>query len=95
VNIDDRNAKVDVLLKAAGDAPILQRTKWSLARNKTIGFVTAFLNRMIHCPENEALFLYINQSFTPSPDTEIGVLYDCFSAEGILLIHYCKTQAWG
>uniref|UniRef100_A0A8C5UBA8 Ubiquitin-like protein ATG12 n=1 Tax=Malurus cyaneus samueli TaxID=2593467 RepID=A0A8C5UBA8_9PASS len=40
-------------------------------------------------------FIYVNQSFAPSPDQEVGTLYECFGSDGKLVLHYCKTQAWG
>ena len=66
-------------------------------------------------------FLYVNQSFAPSPDVEVGTLYDvsvhrkslchwicievcqnvfylsfqCFGSDRKLVLHYCKSQAWG
>lgn len=40
-------------------------------------------------------FLYINQTFAPSPDQIVKNLYECYSADGKLVLHYCKTPAWG
>lgn len=40
-------------------------------------------------------FLYINQTFAPSPDQTVRNLYDCYNTEGKLILHYCKSQAWG
>jgi ubiquitin-like protein ATG12 len=41
------------------------------------------------------LFLYVNQEFAPSPDTEIGTIYDCFKVGNNVIFHYCTTPAWG
>nr|KAF6439784.1 autophagy related 12 [Rousettus aegyptiacus] len=41
------------------------------------------------------MFIYVNQSFAPSPDQEVGTLYECFGSDGKLVLHYCKSQAWG
>uniref|UniRef100_A0A8C6RA32 Ubiquitin-like protein ATG12 n=1 Tax=Nannospalax galili TaxID=1026970 RepID=A0A8C6RA32_NANGA len=38
---------------------------------------------------------YVNQSFAPSPDQEVGTLCKCFGSDGKLVLHYCKSQAWG
>ncbi|XP_041362943.1 ubiquitin-like protein ATG12 isoform X2 [Gigantopelta aegis] len=73
-----KGEKVDVLLKATGDAPILKTKKWAVFRTKKISW-----------------FFYVNQTFSPSPDTEVGVLFDCFGSDGKLVLHYCLTQAWG
>lgn len=40
-------------------------------------------------------FLYVNQTFAPPPDQVIKNLFDCYSTEGKLVLHYCKTPAWG
>ncbi|XP_074648727.1 ubiquitin-like protein ATG12 [Tubulanus polymorphus] len=87
--------KVDVLLKAAGDAPIMKKKKWVVDPGKRVGWIIDFIKRYIKCEPSESLFLYVNQSFCPSPDTEVGVLYNCFGSDGKLVLHYCKSQAWG
>lgn len=40
-------------------------------------------------------FLYVNQTFAPSPDQNVKNLYDCYESNGRLVLYYCKTQAWG
>ena len=87
--------KVEVLLRPAGDAPILKKKKWQVDRSQNMGYVIGFLRTVLKCNNSESLFLYVNQSFAPSPDRNVGVLYDCFGADGKLILHYAKTQAWG
>ncbi|KAJ8922709.1 hypothetical protein NQ315_007744 [Exocentrus adspersus] len=73
--------KVDILLKPTGNAPIMKKKKWTVDSDKK--------DRM------DSRFLYVNQTFAPSPDQLVKNLYDCYSTEGKLVLHYCKTQAWG
>lgn len=40
-------------------------------------------------------FLYVNQAFAPSPDQTVKNVFDCFGTDGKLILHYCKSQAWG
>ncbi|XP_046854982.1 autophagy protein 12-like isoform X2 [Xenia sp. Carnegie-2017] len=87
--------KIDVLLKAAGDAPIMKKKKWAVSGNKTVAFVVEFIRKRIKCSPAESLFLYVNQCFVPYPDQLIQNLYECFGADGKLVLYYCKTQAWG
>ncbi|TNN20459.1 Ubiquitin-like protein [Schistosoma japonicum] len=87
--------KVILLLKAAGNAPVMKKMKWSVSRKQKIHWVVDFIRKYISCDPSESLFLYVNQCFAPAMDAEIGSLYDCFSVEGKLILHYCKTQAWG
>uniref|UniRef100_A0A2I3RF84 Ubiquitin-like protein ATG12 n=1 Tax=Pan troglodytes TaxID=9598 RepID=A0A2I3RF84_PANTR len=75
----DTKKKIDILLKAVGDTPIMKTKKW------------AFLKLVA----SEQLFIYVNQSFAPSPDQEVGTLSECFGSDGKLVLHYCKSQAWG
>ena len=90
-------AKVVFLLKAVGSAPILKKKKWALPRSRTMGHITEFLKKYMQLDpqEQQQLFLYVNQSFSPAPDTTIGSVNDCFSSEGALVLHYSLTQAWG
>ncbi|XP_011416102.2 ubiquitin-like protein ATG12 [Magallana gigas] len=87
--------KIDVLLKPAGDAPIMKKKKWAVDRNKRIGWVGEFIKKYLKLTAQDSVFLYVNQSFAPTPDTEIGSIFDCFGSDGKLVLHYCKTQAWG
>uniref|UniRef100_UPI00358FB9E1 ubiquitin-like protein ATG12 n=1 Tax=Myxine glutinosa TaxID=7769 RepID=UPI00358FB9E1 len=87
--------KVDILLKAVGDAPIMKQKKWSVEPHKTVQGIIQFVRKYIKCEPEDALFLYVNQSFAPSPDQVIGSLYECFGSDGKLVLHYCKSLAWG
>ncbi|XP_076073554.1 ubiquitin-like protein ATG12 [Mytilus galloprovincialis] len=87
--------KIDVLLKAAGDAPIMKKKKWSVDRNKRVSWISEFIKKYLKFEPTESMFLYVNQSFAPAPDTEVGSVFDCFGSDGKLVLHYCKTQAWG
>ncbi|VDL91216.1 unnamed protein product [Schistocephalus solidus] len=87
--------KVDVLLKPVGDAPGMRKSKWKVPRTDTILSLVNFIRRYVNLDSHDNLLLYVSQSFAPSLDTEIGTLYDCFHADGKLILNYCKSQAWG
>ncbi|XP_014057260.1 ubiquitin-like protein ATG12 isoform X2 [Salmo salar] len=86
---------IDVLLKAVGDTPIMKTKKWSVEKGRTVQSLSQFISRFLKMEANEQLFIYVNQSFSPSPDQEVGVLFECFGSDGKLVLHYCKSQAWG
>ncbi|XP_020783733.1 ubiquitin-like protein ATG12 [Boleophthalmus pectinirostris] len=92
---NDEKKKIDVLLKAVGDTPIMKTKKWSVDRGRTVQSLSQFIARFLKFDANEQLLIYVNQSFAPSPDQEVGVLFDCFGSDGKLVLHYCKSQAWG
>nr|XP_033817405.1 ubiquitin-like protein ATG12 [Geotrypetes seraphini] len=87
--------KIDVLLKAVGDTPIMKTKKWTMERSRTIQGLMDFIKKFLKLDSAEQLFIYVNQSFAPSPDQEVGTLYECFGSDGKLVLHYCKSQAWG
>ncbi|XP_039766683.1 ubiquitin-like protein ATG12 [Ornithorhynchus anatinus] len=85
----------DILLKAVGDTPIMKTKKWAVERTRTIQGLIDFIKKFLKLVASEQLFIYVNQSFVPSPDQEVGTLYECFGSDGKLVLHYCKSQAWG
>ncbi|XP_077313446.1 ubiquitin-like protein ATG12 [Lithobates pipiens] len=87
--------KIDVLLKAVGDTPIMKNKKWTIERIRTVQGLMDFIKKYLKLDSSEQLFIYVNQSFAPSPDQEVGTLYECFGSDGKLVLHYCKSQAWG
>ncbi|XP_011160851.1 autophagy protein 12-like [Solenopsis invicta] len=88
-------AKIDILLKATANAPIMKQKKWSVYQDNPIGKISEFIKKYLKLDPNERLFLYVNQTFAPAPDQTVKNLYDCYGADGKLVIHYCKSQAWG
>ncbi|XP_077383031.1 ubiquitin-like protein ATG12 [Festucalex cinctus] len=91
----EEKKKIDVLLKAVGDTPIMKTKKWAVDRSRTVQSLSQFISRFLKLDANEQLFIYVNQSFAPSPDQEVGILFDCFGSDSKLVLHYCKSQAWG
>ncbi|XP_010612445.1 ubiquitin-like protein ATG12 isoform X2 [Fukomys damarensis] len=87
--------KKNILLKAVGDTPIMKTKKWAVERTRTIQGLIDFIKKFLKLVASEQLFIYVNQSFAPSPDQEVGTLYECFGSDGKLVLHYCKSQAWG
>ncbi|XP_049789005.1 autophagy protein 12-like [Schistocerca nitens] len=87
--------KIDILMKATGNAPILKRKRWAVEPDKKIGWITEFFKKHLRLEKSESLFLYVNQAFAPAPDNTVGNLYECYGIDGKLVIHYCKSQAWG
>ncbi|KAF2364411.1 Ubiquitin-like protein Atg12 [Trinorchestia longiramus] len=87
--------KIEIILKATGDAPIMKKTKWNVVRSRTVGWVAMFIKKYSHLQETDSLFLYVNQSYAPAPDELLDNLYCCFGAENKLVLHYSRAQAWG
>jgi ubiquitin-like protein ATG12 len=87
--------KIEILLKAVGNAPILKNRKFLLERTKNVHYILGWLKKYMKLDPKDQLFLYVNQEFAPSPDAEIGTIYDCFKIGNTVIFHYCITPAWG
>ncbi|XP_072167798.1 autophagy protein 12-like [Diadema setosum] len=90
-----KKAKIDILLKATGSAPIMKKKKWAIDPSKKVAWVIDFVHKYLKCDPSQSLFLYVNQAFAPSPDQELRNLYECFGSDGKLILHYCTSEAWG
>ncbi|CAB3248279.1 unnamed protein product [Arctia plantaginis] len=93
--VKTEKVKIDILLKATGNAPIMKKKKWAVDAEKPIGWIMEFVKKYLKLEPDEKLFLYVNQTFAPSPDQIVKNLYECFGTDGKLVLHYCKSQAWG
>ena len=91
----ETSSKVELLLKATGDAPIMKKKKFSVDPDKTIGWVITFIRRYLRLTGEDSLFVYVNQAFAPNPDQVIRNLVECFGSDGKLVLYYAKSQAWG
>jgi ubiquitin-like protein ATG12 len=80
---------------AVGNAPLMKKTKFLIPSNESFGILQQRLQKMLKLPTGSSLFMYIHQSFVPSPDDLISDLGDCFAVNGELKIHYSLQEAWG
>ncbi|KAG8177633.1 hypothetical protein JTE90_019660 [Oedothorax gibbosus] len=90
-----KEQQVTVWLKPTGNAPIIKNKKWVVERNCTLAKIMGFLKMYMKMDDKDSVFLYVNQSFAPSPDHEVGNVYDCFNINGKLVLHYSTSPAWG
>ncbi|KAK2910131.1 hypothetical protein Q8A73_007846 [Channa argus] len=88
---NDEKKKIDVLLKAVGDTPIMKTKKWTVDRGRTVQSLAQFISRFLKLEASDQLFIYVNQSFSPSPDQEVGILFDRLWADGETL-HESKAE---
>jgi len=88
--------KIEVHLRAVGDAPIMKKRRWMVERARTVGWVAAFVRKYLNMDADQTtLFIYVNQCFAPSADQTLDNLFNCFAAENSLVLHYALVQAWG
>ncbi len=95
-------SKVKVHFVAVGSAPIMKKTKFLISSKVSFSGLQSKLTKMLQLSSlssdgsnSNHLFLYIQQSFVPSPEDLIGDLNELFSVRGELIIHYSLQEAWG
>ena len=57
--------KIDLLLKATGDAPIMIRKKWSVNPDQTVGWVITFIRQYLNLPAEDSLVSAVSVSAFP------------------------------
>ncbi|KRX86321.1 Ubiquitin-like protein ATG12 [Trichinella pseudospiralis] len=87
--------KIEIILKAVGDAPIMKQRKWEVLKGRTLGWVNLFIRRYLKLEDKDSLFLFVSQAFCPSNDYTLENVYNCFGSSGKLVIHYSMVEAWG
>lgn len=54
---------VDVLLKPAGNAPIMSRSKWAVERTKKVAWVIEFIRRYLKLEHHDSLVIFFTTLF--------------------------------
>ena len=88
-----REEKLVVHLKPVANAPILKQTKFKIPGNEEFGTIVNFIRKQLRT--SDSIFLYINSVFSPTADTVLGDLFECFKIGEELIINYAVTEAWG
>lgn len=92
--VQPNKEKYKILFVAVGSAPMLKKNKFMLPGKEEFHTLQARLKRMLKLPTSSNLYLYINQSFIPSPEDLIGDLGDLFCVGEELQIHYSLQEAF-
>jgi len=89
------SSKVVVRFRGVGNAPIMRQNMYKITATNRFQAVIQFLRKELGWQSGEALFLYINSTFSPAPDDTVLNLFKSFSTEGYLIVNYSTTPAWG
>ena len=96
------DAKIVVHFRHTGDAPILKQSKFKVPASAKFSVVLQLLRSHLRLPPEASLFLYCNCAFAPSPDVIVGDVAACFASkearaggDGVLVLNYSLTPAWG
>jgi len=91
--------RVKIHFIPVGIAPQMKQRRFQISGNGQFSTLQEKLRKMLQLTSSQ-LFLYINESFVPSPDDLIGDLGDLFSVRGAkgeleLKVNYSLQEAWG
>ncbi|EIE19375.1 autophagy protein [Coccomyxa subellipsoidea C-169] len=89
---ESKGNQVIVWLRATGDAPILKQQKVKISANEKFSKIVEVLRTKT---KSEQVFVYLKESFCPSLDEKISVLYEAYGSEGRLTVNYANAPAWG
>ena len=88
----DGEAKVIIMFKAVGDAPLLKQSKFKTLGSEPLRKIVDFLRKQI---QRDAVFVYLKSSFAPGMEDSIQSLFDAYGEDGKLVLHYATVPAYG
>ena len=81
--------------RPTASAPQLKKTKFKVKGHYTLFQVETVLRKQLKLSDRDKLFLYVNSSFAPQTDMDMGTLYKSFGIQDELTINYALMEAWG
>ncbi|CAL5221194.1 g3342 [Coccomyxa viridis] len=88
----DKAQQVIVWLRPTGDAPILKQQKFKISGAEKFSKIVDTLRKKANLDQ---VFVYLKESFCPSLDERVAVLYEAYGSNGQLVVNYANTPAWG
>uniref|UniRef100_A0A0K0E9B8 Ubiquitin-like protein ATG12 n=1 Tax=Strongyloides stercoralis TaxID=6248 RepID=A0A0K0E9B8_STRER len=91
----DLDIVVVTLMNTPG-VPSLKTKNRAVNKNMTFGELTRKVHKLLKLENEQTLFLYVNNAFSPTLDTTIENVINCFApGENRLTIHYSINHAFG
>lgn len=81
---------------STNDFPEIDKHKWLIREDLTIGQFLLTIRRRIKLNENQALFLFVGQKYIPSNSDKMKSVYEKYKdKDGFLYISYSEEQCYG
>lgn len=84
--------KVSVRFLAIGSTSAIHPSTFTVAETQTIATILKFLMKKLRL---NTIYIYVLNSFQPTPDEKIGQLHAMFNTNGVLNFSYCESIAFG
>lgn len=93
----EEDIKCIIVLKAAGNAPIISNNKIKILGSYKVANLYDFVRKSLKSvlDEKDSLFLYCNNNFSPSLSSYIIDIHKNYSIKQELTIFYAISEAWG
>lgn len=91
-NVVEPEKKVKVRFQPIGSILTIKPALCNVSSEKPFATILSFLQKKLN---QEFVFCYINNSFAPTPDQNIGDLWHQFNINNELIINYCAIVAFG
>ena len=90
--------KIPIILEKASDTqlPSIDKQKFLMQKNITIAQFLHIIRSKIKLDASQSLFLFVNNSFIPTPSMTIGDVFDNHGdKDGFLYVTYNAQQTFG
>uniref|UniRef100_A0A0K0F2U4 Ubiquitin-like protein ATG12 n=1 Tax=Strongyloides venezuelensis TaxID=75913 RepID=A0A0K0F2U4_STRVS len=99
-NVEQKEEKdldrVIVTLMNTPGVPSLKTKNRAVDKTMTFGELTRKVHKILKLEKDQTLFLYVNNAFSPTLDTTIENVINCFApGENKLTVHYSINHAFG
>lgn len=93
----ENDVKCVIVLKPAGNAPMLTNNKIKILGSYKMVNLYEFLRKSLKTAidEKDSLFLYCSSNFAPTLNTYIIDLFRTYAIKDELTIFYAISEAWG
>eukprot|EP00392_Amoebophrya_sp_AT5.2_P013564 g13693.t1 len=81
-----RNFKVQIAMRPIGMAPKMKQPNFQIDGFITFQFLHKKMKQLLKIPEENSLYLYLQNSFIPERDECVADLWSCFKGPGESLV---------
>lgn len=86
--------KISIRFQSIGSTPKITPNNFKITRKQNVSTLIKFMVKRLRLRQ-QSIYLYIQNSFQPTPDENLGELYDNFKTNNELIIGYCHSIAFG
>lgn len=90
-----KDEKVVIQFQNVGAAPPMKNNKFKLKTSARFEKIQHFVSKQLKVAGGEKMYYFINSCFQPNPDDPILDLFLAHHQNGILIVHYSPSIAWG